>query len=138
MPNHTLDYQMYLAQREVINFYNRHLLKQKQLTYQQYLVIMVLHESGTIPVLQLGHRLAFQSGTISPILKKMEIKGIIERYRNPDDERVVMIQLSEEGRLLSQELIDIPLQMFKASGLTPQEYKKLMIYASKVIQNVTY
>lgn len=138
MPQNSLDYQMYLAQREIIKFYNRNLLKEKQLSYQHYLVLMVLHEEKVMPVLQLGERLAFQSGTITPILKKMESRGVVSRHRSETDERIVMIQLTEEGESLVKDLVKVPLQMFRNSKLEFEDYKKLMAYSKKVVQNVTY
>lgn len=138
MPQNSLDYQMYLAQREIIKFYNRNLLKEKQLSYQHYLVLMVLHEEKVMPVLQLGERLAFQSGTITPILKKMESRGVVSRHRSETDERIVMIQLTEEGESLVKDLVKVPLQMFRNSKLEIEDYKKLMAYSKKVVQNVTY
>lgn len=138
MPQNSLDYQMYLAQREIIKFYNRNLLKDKQLSYQHYLVIMVLHEEKVMPVLQLGERLAFQSGTITPILKKMEARGIVSRHRSDADERIVMIQLTEEGESLVRDLFKVPLEMFKVSKLEVEDYKKLMAYSKKIVDNVTY
>lgn len=138
MPHQTIDYQMYLAQREIIKFYNRNLLKQNQLSYQHYLVLMVLHEEKIMPVLQLGERLAFQSGTITPIIKKMETRGIISRHRSESDERIVMVQLTDEGHELVQKLLNVPIEMFKASNLDVQEYEKLMKYTQKILENVVY
>lgn len=138
MAKNTLDYQMYLAQREIIKFYNRYLLKEHQLSYQHYLVLMVLHEEKVMPVLQLGERLAFQSGTITPILKKMEARGIVSRHRSDKDERVVMIQLTSEGETLVKKLLDVPLKMFKSAELNPEEYERLMMLSKKIIENVTY
>ncbi|WP_414043798.1 MarR family winged helix-turn-helix transcriptional regulator [Macrococcus animalis] len=138
MLTNTIDYQMYLAQRETIKFYNRYMLKENQLSYQHYLVLMVLHEEKVMPVLKLGERLAFQSGTITPIIKKMESRGIIARHRSESDERVVMVQLTTEGHSLVQELLEVPIKMFDASQLNTEEYKKLMKYSKKIINNVTY
>lgn len=138
MAKNTLDYQMYLAQREIIKFYNRYLLKEHQLSYQHYLVLMVLHEEKVMPVLQLGERLAFQSGTITPILKKMEARGIVSRHRSDKDERVVMIQLTSEGEALVKKLFDVPLKMVKFSKLNHEEYERLMTLSKKIIENVTY
>ncbi|QYA45363.1 MarR family transcriptional regulator [Macrococcoides bohemicum] len=138
MLQNSLDYQMYLAQREIIKFYNRNLLKNKQLSYQHYLVLMVLHEEKVMPVLQLGERLSFQSGTITPILKKMEARGIVSRHRSDADERIVMIQLTEEGESLVRDLFKVPFEMFKVSKLEVEDYKKLMAYSKKIVDNVTY
>lgn len=138
MLQNSLDYQMYLAQREIIKFYNRNLLKDKQLSYQHYLVLMVLHEEKVMPVLQLGERLSFQSGTITPILKKMEARGIVSRHRSDADERIVMIQLTEEGESSVRDLFKVPFEMFKVSKLEVEDYKKLMAYSKKIVDNVTY
>ncbi|MGK0577084.1 MarR family transcriptional regulator [Macrococcus capreoli] len=138
MPKKSIDYQMYHVQREIIRYYNRHLLHQTQLSYQHYLVLMVLSEEKKIPSLSLGERLAFQSGTITPILKKMEKRGLIQRHRSETDERVVMVELTDEGEAIVEQLRHIPLDVFRASQLEFEEYKKLMYYSKKIVDNVTY
>ncbi|MGZ9848430.1 MarR family winged helix-turn-helix transcriptional regulator [Macrococcus psychrotolerans] len=138
MNKDTLDYQLYLVQREIIKKYNRELLKSYALSYQHYLVLMVLDEHNVLPVLQLGERLAFQSGTITPIVKKMEANGLVERRRMSSDERVVEVILTEKAKKLIEPLKDIPLNMYMSSDLSVEEYQLLIKLSKKLSDNMTY
>ncbi|MBQ5153233.1 MarR family winged helix-turn-helix transcriptional regulator [Macrococcoides caseolyticum] len=138
MNKDTLDYQLYLVQREIIKKYNRELLKSYSLSYQHYLVLMVLDEHNVLPVLQLGERLAFQSGTITPIVKKMEANGLVERRRMSSDERVVEVILTEKAKKLIEPLKDIPLNMYMSSDLSVEEYQLLIKLSKKLSDNMTY
>lgn len=138
MNKDTLDYQLYLVQREIIKKYNRELLKSYSLSYQHYLVLMVLDEHNVLPVLQLGERLAFQSGTITPIVKKMEANGLVERRRMSSDERVVEVILTEKAKKLIEPLKDIPLNMHMSSDLSVEEYQLLIKLSKKLSDNMTY
>lgn len=138
MNKDTLDYQLYLVQREIIKKYNREFLKSYSLSYQHYLVLMVLDEYNALPVLQLGEKLAFQSGTITPIVKKMEANGLVERRRMSSDERVVEVILTEKAKKLIESLKETPLNMFMSSNLTFEEYQLLMKLSKKLTDNMTY
>ncbi|MEE1106447.1 MarR family winged helix-turn-helix transcriptional regulator [Macrococcoides canis] len=138
MNKDTLDYQLYLVQREIIKKYNREFLKSYSLSYQHYLVLMVLDENNALPVLQLGEKLAFQSGTITPIVKKMEANGLVERRRMSSDERVVEVILTEKAKKLIESLKETPLNMFMSSNLTFEEYQLLMKLSKKLTDNMTY
>jgi len=138
MNKDTLDYQLYLVQREIIKKYNRELLKSYSLSYQHYLVLMVLDEHNVLPVLQLGERLAFQSGTITPIVKKMEANGLVERRRMSSDERVVEVILTEKAKKLIEPLKDIPLNMYMSSNISVEEYQLLIKLSKKLSDNMTY
>ncbi|TDM17299.1 MarR family transcriptional regulator [Macrococcoides canis] len=138
MNKDTLDYQLYLVQREIIKKYNREFLKSYSLSYQHYLVLMVLDENNALPVLQLGEKLAFQSGTITPIVKKMEANGLVERRRISSDERVVEVILTEKAKKLIESLKETPLNMFMSSNLTFEEYQLLMKLSKKLTDNMTY
>lgn len=138
MNKDTLDYQLYLVQREIIKKYNRKFLKSYSLSYQHYLVLMVLDEYNALPVLQLGEKLAFQSGTITPIVKKMEANGLVERRRMSSDERVVEVILTEKAKKLIESLKETPLNMYMNSNLTVEEYQLLMKLSKKLTDNMTY
>lgn len=138
MNKDTLDYQLYLIQREIIKKYNRKFLKSYSLSYQHYLVLMVLDEYNALPVLKLGEKLAFQSGTITPIVKKMEANGLVERRRMSSDERVVEVILTEKAKKLIESLKETPLNMYMSSNLTVEEYQLLMKISKKLTDNMTY
>lgn len=96
----------------------RPLLAGLGLTYPQYLVMLVLWEHGDLPVKSLGELLSLDSGTLSPLLKRMEGAGLILRERSPQDERSVIVSLTAEGRSLRTAAKEVPRQIAVASGLT--------------------
>jgi MarR family transcriptional regulator, organic hydroperoxide resistance regulator len=91
-----LCFTLYAASRKVIQLY-RPMLKKLDLTYTQYITMLVLWERGPLPVKDLGRHLMLDTGTLTPLLKKMEGKGLIHRTRSNIDERVVMIELTQIG-----------------------------------------
>ena len=117
---------LYAAARNVTGLYTPW-LKPLGLTYTQYIVFLVLWEEDGISVTEIGEKLMLDNGTLSPLLKKMEKAGYINRRRSSDDERVVMITLTEEGRALQEKAKDIPRQMAGCVELSPE--KAQMLYA---------
>jgi len=107
---------------------NRHyspVLKKLGLTYSQYLVMLVLWENNNtlaaISVKQLGEKLDLDSGTLSPLLKRLEKQALLSRVRNSEDERSVEIKLTEAGCQLKSQAQDIPAQMFSVTGMSVDE-----------------
>jgi DNA-binding MarR family transcriptional regulator len=92
------------------------MLDQLGLTYPQYLVMLVLWEQDAILVKDIGARLFLDSGTLTPLLKRLESNGLVSRKRNPQDERQVRVELSEQGRALRERAAAIPEQVLCASG----------------------
>ena len=86
------------------------------LTYPQYLVMLVLWEQDAILVKEIGARLFLDSGTLTPLLKRLEANGLVSRNRDPHDERQVRIVLSDQGRALRTQAQEIPEQVLCASG----------------------
>jgi len=86
------------------------LLEPLGLTYAQYLVLVVLSETDGVSVRQLGERLSLDSATLTPLLKRLETQGAIERHRDADDERVVRVHLTKQGRALRAKCRDFPVQ----------------------------
>ena len=121
-----LCFPLYAAARNVTGLYTPW-LKPLGLTYTQYIVFLVLWEEDGISVTEIGEKLMLDNGTLSPLLKKMEKAGYINRRRSSDDERVVMITLTEEGRALQEKAKDIPRQMAGCVELSPE--KAQMLYA---------
>ena len=98
---------LYAASRNVISLYTPW-LKPLGLTYTQYIVFLVLWEKDGITVGEICDRLMLDNGTLSPLLKKMQQAGYIERRRSEEDDRVVVITLTEEGRALQEKAKDVP------------------------------
>lgn len=122
-PGLTLDEQLcfalYSASRAVTARY-RPLLDALGLTYPQYLVMLVLWESGPATVSALGGRLRLDSGTLSPLLKRLESAGFVGRYRRAEDERAVEVRLTAKGRRLRERAEAIPRVICGATGLPEQ------------------
>ncbi len=98
---------LYSAANAVIRAY-RPLLDELDLTYSQYLVMMVLWEQNGVSVKDVGHRLHLDSGTLTPLLKRLEAKGYVERARSTQDERVRVLNLTEQGRELKLRAQQVP------------------------------
>ena len=119
-----LCFALYAASRAVTARY-RPMLDTIGLTYPQYLVMMLLWESDHQTVGQLGSRLALDSGTLSPLLKRLETSGRIRRERGTADERTVWIHLTPSGLDLEDQLAALPEQIACAAGLTLDEFRQL-------------
>nr|WP_281259993.1 MarR family transcriptional regulator [Hartmannibacter diazotrophicus] len=92
----------------------RSLLTDLGLTYPQYLVMLVLWEKDGVPLKAIGERVHLDSGTLTPLLKRLETQGLLTRRRSAEDERQVLIALTDEGRALRAKAEAIPKQIFKA------------------------
>lgn len=95
------------------------------LTYPQYLVMIVLWEGDDITVNTLGSRLFLDSGTITPLIKRLEARGLVRRRRDEDDERQVRILLTPEGRALREKAMSVPLSVATGTGLTRETADRL-------------
>ena len=119
-----LCFPLYAAAREIIKLY-RPFLDDLDLTYTQYITMMVLWAEGEISVKQLGKRLHMDSGTLTPLLKALEQKGYVTRLRSPEDERVLLVRLTEDGRALEDTALRVPEQMRACVRLSPDEAETL-------------
>lgn len=100
-------------------------LERLGLTYPQYLVMLVLWEGDDLPVKALGERLVLDSGTLTPLLKRLEASGLITRQRDPADERSVRIALTAQGRALADQARDLPKALARAMDRTVPEITRL-------------
>ena len=119
-----LCFPLYAAARNVTGLYTPW-LKPLGLTYTQYIVFLVLWERDGISVSEIGNKLMLDNGTLSPLLKKMEQAGYVSRRRSSEDERVVEIMLTEEGRALQEKAKDIPGKVGRCIDL-PMEKARLL------------
>jgi DNA-binding MarR family transcriptional regulator len=117
-------FSLYAATRAVTGFY-RPLLEPLGLTYPQYLVLLVLWEHGESSVKELGQALMLDSGTLSPLLKRLERIGYVARRRAADDERSVLVSLTPRGDELRAEAAAIPTTLATASGLSTKDLAAL-------------
>ena len=110
-----LCFAVYAAEHAFTRFYKPR-LEALELTYPQYLVFLVLWETDGITVKALGDKLFLDSGTITPLVKRLEARGLLRRERDKQDERQVRIYLTEEGRALREKALTVPLAVGKALG----------------------
>ena len=115
-----LCFPLYACAREVVKAYRPH-LDALGLTYTQYISMMVLWEEGKVSVRDLGRKLHLDSGTLTPLLKKLESKGYLRRERSTADERVVIACITEEGRKLKRAAAKIPQAMSQEITDYPME-----------------
>jgi len=113
--DHQLCFALYSASLAMTKLY-KPLLDPLGLTYPQYLVMLVLWEGDGITVSQLGVRLALDSGTLTPLLKRLEVSGLVQRLRDKTDERRVLLQLTAAGRALKSRALKLPETVACAAG----------------------
>ncbi|MDK1384692.1 MarR family transcriptional regulator [Sinorhizobium sp. 8-89] len=101
------------------------LLDRFGLTYPQYLVLLALWQQDRMTVKRIGEEMGLDSGTLSPLLKRLEAAGYVSRLRDPGDERQVIVSLTEKGRHLKAEAFGILAEIGKASGCTLEEIRDL-------------
>ncbi|PIB06101.1 MULTISPECIES: MarR family winged helix-turn-helix transcriptional regulator [Streptomyces] len=103
----------------------RVILKDLGLTYPQYLVMLVLWEHGELSVKKVGEHLRLDSGTLSPLLKRLEAAGLVRRERSAHDERSVHVDLTEEGAALRERAVEVPRRIARATGADLDEIREL-------------
>ena len=127
-PSPTIDqmlcFAVYAAGHAFTRFYKPR-LDALDLTYPQYLVFLVLWEKDNLTVKALGERLFLDSGTITPLIKRLETRGLVQRQRDEDDERQVRILLTGEGRALKAKAAAIPLAVIQGTGLSAEKVETL-------------
>ncbi|MDR2283342.1 MAG: MarR family transcriptional regulator [Sphingobacterium sp.] len=126
---------VYALAKEIVNRY-RPLLQEFDLTYPQYLVMLVLWENGSQSVSDIGEKLYLDSGTLTPLLKRLEQKGIINRSRSERDERSVVISLTRVGEQLQQKAKNIPDKMVDTLSISKEELLLLKKSIDQVLANL--
>ena len=130
-----LCFPIYLASKEIIRKYTP-ILDKLNLTYTQYIVMMYLWEKKTSNVKEIGKTLLLDSSTLTPLLKKLESKGFITRVRSSEDERNLIIEITEKGMKLRDEALTVPEEISKCISLSEEEAKTLYSLIYKVLMNV--
>ncbi len=132
-----LCFALYSASLAMTKLY-KPLLDPLGLTYPQYLVMLVLWEGDGLTVSQLGERLALDSGTLTPLLKRLEALGHLQRLRDAADERRVLLQLTAQGRALRQQARQVPAAIAHASGCELGEITALTARLQALRQQLTH
>ena len=123
---------IYALSKKIINMYRLY-LDPLDITYPQYLVLMVLWKEQQQTVGQLGEKLFLDSGTLTPLLKRMEQKEMVVRSRNIEDERSVVISLTKKGSALKEKVKDIPEKLLESMAISVDELKQLKKIANKIL-----
>ncbi len=119
-----LCFPLYVCAKEVVRRY-KPLLDGLGLTYTQYIAMMALWERRSLSVKELGGILYLDSGTLTPLLKKLEEKGYVLRSRSPEDERVLDVSLTPEGEALKEKARDVPESMMSCLRIPPEDAAEL-------------
>ena len=129
-----LCFPLYAAARHVTGLYTP-VLKPLGLTYTQYIAFLVLWEKDGLTVGEIGEKLLLDNGTLSPLLKKMEQAGYVRRERSREDERVVVITLTEAGRALQEKAKDVPAKVAGCIDLPPEKAQILYGLLYELLDN---
>lgn len=128
-----LCFPLYAASREVIKQY-RPYLDELDLTYTQYIAMMVFWEYKKISVKELGKKLYLDSGTLTPVLKSLEAKGYVRRYRSSEDERVLIVEITEAGEALKEPASEIPAKVVSCLKLDSEEAQQMYKILYKLLE----
>lgn len=130
-------FKIYSAEREITKLY-RSLLEELDVTYPQYLVLLVLWEKNSVTVKELGQKLFLDSGTLSPMLKRMEGNNLIERRRSLEDERTVIISLTKKGEDLREKAQCIPSKLLENLSIDLKELQNLNQTLSNILKSIQH
>lgn len=130
-----LCFALYVCSKEIIRKYTP-LLEPLGLTYTSYITLLCLWEKDNVTVKELGERLFLDSGTLTPLLKKMEGQGLVTRNRGGKDERTVYIQLTDQGRGMKEKCVSVPKQMMCQNILDMDKAAPLLKTLHQIMQNM--
>ena len=130
-----LCFPLYACSKEIIRRY-KPFLDEIDLTYTQYITMMILWEEKSTTVKDLGTRLYLDSGTLTPVLKKLESKGYIVRKRSDSDERSLVVSITEKGELLQEQAVCIPEKMSGCVDLDKDEVRQLYTLLYKILEKM--
>lgn len=130
-----LCFPLYACSKEIVKKY-KPFLDKLDLTYTQYIAMMVLWDKKEITVKALGEYLYLDSGTLTPLLKKLEAKDYVKRSRSKEDERNLLISITDKGEKLKEQAIDVPAQMSGCVNLQPEEAIQLYKLLYKILKSL--
>ena len=134
--NNQLCFPLYACAKEVVRIYKPY-LDELDLTYTQYITMMVMWEHKELRVKEVGEYLYLDSGTLTPVLKKLEKKGYVSRRRSEADERDLIVTITDEGEALKNKAVKIPQQLSSCISLEPQKAKELYDLLYELIGKLT-
>ncbi|GLU48486.1 MarR family winged helix-turn-helix transcriptional regulator [Nocardiopsis ansamitocini] len=130
-----LCFSIYSASRALTGVY-RELLDELDLTYPQYLVMLVLWEHDALSVKELGASLRLDSGTLSPLLRRLELRGLVRRSRTDNDERIVRVALTEDGIEARRRAEEVPQRVLCSTGLSMEQVRLLKPLLDQLTESV--
>ena len=131
-----LCFPIYACAREIAKAYAPY-LNEIDLTYTQYVTMMVMGEKDNISFKELGKKLFLDSGTLTPVIKNLEKKGFVSKQRDPEDERNVIVSITDSGKALREKAKDIPAKMLCAYKISEAEGKELYSLIYKLLGQIT-
>ena len=133
--NNQVCFPLYACSKELIRQYTPY-LKKLRLTYTQYIVMMVMWECETISSRELAKLTHLDYGTLTPVLKRLENSNYLTRHRLPEDERLLLLSITDEGRKLKDKAVDIPPSIVACTGLTMDEFETLYKLTYKALMHM--
>lgn len=130
-----LCFRLYSASKEVIKKY-KPFLDKHNLTYTQYITMMVIWEQKKITIKNLGEKLRLDSGTLTPLIKKLQAMELVEKYRDPKDDRSVIVEVTEKGMNLREDVKDVPMQTLCSFDVDIEELKNLKESLDKLLSKM--
>ena len=130
-----LCFPLYACAKEIVRQYRKP-LDELNLTYTQYLVMMVLWENGETTEGELGRRIRLDSGTLAPLLKRLEKQGYIKRRRPENNERQLLIRLTGEGEALKEKAVRVPAQIAACIDLSVDEIMQMKVLLEKALNKM--
>lgn len=123
---------LYAVSKEIVRKYTP-FLNEIDLTYTQYITMMVMWEHSQMSVKELGKKLFLDSGTLTPLLKNLEKKGLVTRERSKEDERVLVVSITDDGMALREKAVEIPAKLGQCISLEPEEAIQLYTIIKKLL-----
>ncbi len=130
-----LCFPLYACSKEIVRRY-KPFLDELDLTYTQYIAMMVMWDNHELSVKELGDKLYLDSGTLTPVLKKLESKGYVTRCRSKEDERVLLVGITASGMDLKEKATSIPPKMSRCLNICKEEFTQLYELLYKVLGNM--
>ena len=128
-----LCFPLYALSREIIKLY-KPFLDKFNLTYTQYITMMVMWEEEKMIFKELGKKLHLDSGTLTPVLKKLESMELIIKYRSKEDDRIVIVEITEKGRILKDEVLEVPKKIGCVADISKEEAAQLKNCLDKILK----
>ena len=130
-----LCFPLYVCSKEIVRKY-KPFLDELDITYTQYITLMALWDKGALSVKELGKQLFLDSGTLTPLLKTLEAKGFVTRARDKDDERNLIVSLTDEGMKLRERAVAIPAKMGACLNIKPEDAAELYRILHTLMDNI--